>query len=331
MTSRCAKIVGLGACIPERVLTNADLETMVDTSDEWIVERTGIRERHIVAENQATSDLAIAAARQALDEAGLTGRDLDAILLATVTQDYTGFPATACLVQHALGAGGFALDIAAACSGWIYSLALADQMIRAGGVRTVLCMGAECLSRITDYSDRDTCVLFGDGAGAAVVTAGEPEEGGIVAWDLGSNGEDPSILWLPAGGSRKPATAETVAAREHYLRMRGRDVFVFATRVLGQTCDRTLEKAGVSPDQVTLLVPHQANERITLAAQQRFSIPPERVVRNVARYGNTSSASVPIALREALDEGRVHKGDLVMAVAFGGGLTWASCLIRWAY
>jgi len=325
-----AKIVGLGVSIPERVLTNADFEKMVDTTDEWIVTRTGIRERHIVADDQATSDLGYEAAAKALAEAGVSARDVDVTVCATVSPDYP-FPAAACMIQNRLGAGGYALDISAGCTGWIYSLALGDQMIRSGTARTVLCIGAECLSRITDYTDRNSCVLFGDGGGAAVVVASDEPDEGILAWDLGSDGSDPTILWQPAGGSARPASHETVDAHDHSIRMRGRDVYAFATRVMGQTCDRTLEKAGVASDQVALVIPHQANERITLAAQQRFSMPRERVVSNVERYGNTSSASIPTALREALDEGRLHKGDLLLLVAFGAGLTWGSCLIRWSY
>lgn len=323
-----AKIAGLGVEVPGNVLTNADLERMVDTTDEWIVTRTGIRERRIVDPDQATSDLAIAASRKAMAHAGVEAGDIDAVIMATVTADYP-LPACACLVQSALGIGGFAFDISAGCTGWIYSLALAEQFIKAGGAQRVLCIGAECLSRITDYTDRNTCVLFGDGAGAAVVEATDEADNGILGWDLGSDGSDPSILWQPAGGSRTPASHETVDAHDHSIRMRGREVYVFATRIMGHTCERTLAKAGYTADDVALLVPHQANERITQSARERFGVPMERIVSNVDRYGNTSAASIPIALQEALDDGRVKKDNLVLVVGFGAGLTWGSCLLRW--
>ncbi len=324
-----SKIAGLGICVPERVLTNAELENMVDTNDEWIVSHTGIRERRIVAEDQATTDLATAAGQAALEDAGMKASDIDAVLLATITPDYR-CPASACQVQYRLGIGGFAFDLAAGCTGWLYALSLADSLIAAGRARNVLCIGTECLTRITNWKDRNTCVLFGDGGGAAVVTASESEaDRGILAWDLGSDGEDPSILWQEAGGSRIAITPEILESGRHHLDMRGKDVFKFAARIMGHTCERTLEQAGVSSDEVALLVPHQANERITVAAQRRFSMPPERVMSNIDRYGNTSSASVPIALREALDEGRAKKGDLILLVAFGAGLTWGSMLVRW--
>ncbi|MDI9601214.1 MAG: beta-ketoacyl-ACP synthase III [Acidobacteriota bacterium] len=323
-----AKITGLGAEVPEKVLTNADLEKIVDTTDEWIVTRTGIRERRIVAEDQATSDLAIAASRKAMAHAGVEAGDIDAVIVATVSADYP-FPACACLVQSALGIGGFAFDISAGCTGWIYSLVMAEQLVKSGGAKRVLCIGAECLSRITDYTDRNTCVLFGDGAGAAIVEGADEEDNGILAWDLGSDGSDPSILWQPAGGSKIPASHATVDAHDHSVRMRGRDVYVFATRIMGHTCEKTLEKAGLTPDSIALLVPHQANERITQSARERFGMPFDRIVSNVDRYGNTSSASIPIALKESLDAGRAKKDDLILVVGFGAGLTWGSCLLRW--
>ncbi len=329
MSVGCAKIIGLGMAVPERVLTNDELSRMVDTSDEWITQRTGIRERRIAAPEQPTSELALEAAHKALAEAGLEPSEIDAIICCTITGDYP-WPATACTLQHKLGANALAFDLSAGCTGWVYGLVVADGLIRAGGVRNVLVIGAEELSKITDWSDRSTCVLFGDGAGAAVLTAGEASEGGIIAWDLGANGEDPSILWRQAGGSRFPIDAERLAAGENFIRTRGNEVYQFATRILAQTCDRTLAKAGVTADEVALLVPHQANERITESAARRFSMPKERVVSNIARYGNTSAASVPIALREAVDEGRLKKGELVLVVAFGAGLTWGSALIRWA-
>jgi 3-oxoacyl-[acyl-carrier-protein] synthase III len=325
----CAKIVGLGTAVPERVLTNDELSQMVDTNDEWITQRTGIRERRIASEDQSASDLALKASHRALAEAGLQGSDIDAVICATITGDYP-WPATACTIQHKLGASALAFDLSAGCTGWIYALVVADGLIRAGGVRNALVIGVEVLSKITDWTDRATCVLFGDGAGAAVVTAGSEDEGGIVAWDLGANGEDPSILWRQAGGSRFPLTPERLANGEHYIRTRGNEVYQFATRIVAQTCDRTLGKAGVTSDDVALLVPHQANERITESAARRFKMPRERVVSNIARYGNTSAASIPLALREAIDEGRLHRGDLALLVGFGAGLTWGSALVRWA-
>lgn len=330
MAVPCTKIVGVGAYVPERVLTNADLEQMVDTSDEWITERSGIKERRIAADTEAASDLAVVASQRALEEAQLAPEKIDAVIVATITPDYR-FPATACILQSRLGAGGPAFDLGAACSGFVYSLAVADGLIRAGGARYVLVVGVETLSKVTDYTDRNTCVLFGDGAGAAVLTAGGEGEEGIISYDLGADGSDPSVLWTPGGGSRKPFSAEVLANREHFIRMRGKDVFVFAVNIMGETCDRCLQKAGLTAADVDLLIPHQANERITAAAERRYGFPPERVARNVEKYGNTSAASVPIALREMLDEGRIHKGDRVLMVAFGAGLTWGSCLVRWEY
>lgn len=328
MSIGSSKIVGLGVAIPERVLTNDDLATMVDTTDEWIVQRTGIRERHIAADDQCTSDLAIEAAQNALESAGLTAADIDAVVLATITGDHP-WPATACAVQHRLGGQGFAFDLSAGCTGWIYGLVVADGLVKSGAARNVLVIGADILSRITDWTDRGTCILFGDGGGAAVVTAGGPGEG-MLAHDLGANGEDPSILRLPAGGSRFPVTAERIAAKEHLLAMRGREVYQFATRILPYTAERCLAKAGMGVEQIDLLVPHQANERIIEGAARRFAMPRERVFSNVARYGNTSAASIPIALWEAMRDGRLERDNLALLVGFGAGLTWGSALVRWA-
>jgi 3-oxoacyl-[acyl-carrier-protein] synthase III len=329
MSFGCAKIVGLGTAVPDRVLTNDELAQMVDTSDEWITKMTGIRERRIVDDDTKASDLALTACQRALADAGLEPSDIDAIICATITGDRP-WPATACALQARLGCNALAFDLSAGCTGWIYGLVVAEGLLRGGQIRNVLVVGVELLSKITNWTDRATCVLFGDGAGAAVLTVGTEEEGGIIAWDLGANGENPDILCQKAGGSEFPITAERLAAGEQYLTMQGREVYQFATRILPHTAEKTLAKAGVSSQDIALLIPHQANERITDAAARRFEVPRERVVSNIARYGNTSSASIPLALREALDEGRLSKGDLLLLVGFGAGLTWGSILIRWA-
>ncbi len=324
-----AKIVGVGVDIPEKVLTNFDLEQMVDTSDEWITERTGIKERRIVADDEATSDIALRAAQRALDEAGVKPEELDLVICGTVTPDYM-FPATACIVQHKLGAKrAGAFDLQAGCSSFVYGLAVATQFLATGAMSRVLIIGADCLSRITDYTKRETCVLFGDAAGAAVMVPCAREEGGVLAFELGSDGADPSILWVPAGGSRTPASEETVRERRHFIEMQGREVFKFAVRVMSDSTERVLKAAGVEPEQLSCVIPHQANDRITDAARRRFGLPDDKVVSNVARFGNTSSASVPLALYDALTEGKIHPGDYIVMVAFGAGLTWASMVMKW--
>ncbi|WP_433583495.1 beta-ketoacyl-ACP synthase III [Paenibacillus amylolyticus] len=321
-------VIGIGKYVPEKILTNSDLEKMVDTNDEWIVSRTGIKERHIAAPDQATSDLAYEAAIKALESAGMTGSDLDLIIVATITPD-SSFPSTACILQDKLGAkGAAAFDLSAACSGFVYGLASATSFIQSGMYNNALVIGADCLSRITDYTDRNTCVLFGDGAGAVVV--GEVPEGrGFKAFDLGAEGAGGSLLQMEGGGSRLPASAETVENKKHYIYMNGREVFKFAVRVMGTATIEVLRKAGMERTDVDLFVPHQANIRIIQSAMQRLELPEEKVVVNVDKYANTSAASIPLALVEAAEEGRMKAGDTVLMVGFGGGLTWGASVLVW--
>ncbi|AIQ63913.1 3-oxoacyl-ACP synthase [Paenibacillus stellifer] len=321
-------IIGTGKYVPERILTNSDLEKIVETNDEWIVSRTGIRERHIAAPEEATSDLAYQAAIRALDSAGMKAEDLDLIIVATITPDTT-FPSTACILQDKLGAkGAAAFDLSAACSGFVYSLATAVGFIQNGMYNNALIIGADTLSRITDYTDRNTCVLFGDGAGAVIL--GEVPEGrGFKSFDLGAEGAGGSLLKLEGGGSRLPASAETVEGKKHYIYMNGREVFKFAVRVMGTATEKVLEKAGLTKESIDLFVPHQANIRIIQSAMQRLELPPEKVVINVDKYANTSAASIPLALVEAAEEGRMKQGDAVLMVGFGGGLTWGASVLIW--
>jgi len=320
-------IVGIGSDAPEGILTNQDLEKMVDTSDEWIIERTGIRTRHIADANTTTAVLATNAARRALEDAGLSGEDVDLIVVGTATPDMF-FPSTACLVQRAIGAGkAAAFDLAAACSGFIYGLNAAAGMIRNGNHETALVIGAETLSKILDYEDRATCVLFGDGAGAAVVRRVEPGRG-IIATRIRSDGNFGEMLMLPGGGSLHPASAETVANRLHYVKMNGNNVFKAAVKSMADIVQRGLEDAGLAASDVDLFIPHQANMRIIEATAKKLRIPMDRVFVNVDRYGNTSAASIPIGLDEARREGRLKSGDLVAVVAFGAGFTWGSALLR---
>ncbi|MFC9707935.1 ketoacyl-ACP synthase III [Paenibacillus sp. JNUCC31] len=321
-------VIGTGKYVPEKILTNSDLEKMVDTNDEWIVSRTGIKERHIAAPEQATSDLAYEAAIKALESAGMTGSDLDLIIVATITPD-SSFPSTACILQDKLGAkGAAAFDLSAACSGFVYGLATATSFIQSGMYNNALVIGADCLSRITDYTDRNTCVLFGDGAGAVVV--GEVPEGrGFKSFDLGAEGAGGSLLQMEGGGSRLPASAETVENKKHYIYMNGREVFKFAVRVMGTATIEVLRKAGLERTDVDLFVPHQANIRIIQSAMQRLELPEEKVVVNVDKYANTSAASIPLALVEAAEEGRMKAGDTVLMVGFGGGLTWGASVLVW--
>jgi len=325
---RPVKIAAMGAYIPPNVLTNSDLEKMVDTSDEWIVERTGIRERHLVSPEMATSDMAIEAARSCLASAQLDPGQVDLIIVASASPDQI-FPATSCLVQNALAARkAAAFDMEIGCSGFIYALATGAQFVASGVYEKVLVIGAETLSRLTDWKDRNTCVLFGDGAGAALLEPGEPGEG-IVGIHLGADGSGANLLSLPAGLSRLPASHETVDEGLHYIHMDGKAVFKFAVKVMEVAVTSVLAQCGKHPSDIDLLVPHQANLRIIDSACQRFKIPMERVMVNIHKYGNTSSASVPIALYEALQEGRIKKGDLVVLVAFGAGLSWGSMAIMW--
>lgn len=322
-----SRIAGTGSYTPSRVMTNTELERMVATSDDWIRERTGIRERHIAASGEACSDLAVQAGRRALAAAGLAASDLDMILVATCTGDYP-LPATACLVQHQLGATkAAACDVSAACCGFVYALSVADAYVRTG-MRHVLVIGSEVMSAITDWSDRNTCILFGDGAGAAVVSASDDERG-ILSTHLRSDGSLCELITVPAGGSRTPLSEQVVAERTHFIKMKGNETFKVAVRTLEEIARETLAANQLQVEDLDLYVPHQANMRILKAVMERLGLPLEKVMLNLEHYGNTSAASIPIALDEAVRAGRVQDGSLVMLGAFGAGLTWASALIRW--
>ncbi len=326
---RQAHIVGWGMAVPERVLTNGELATMVETSDEWIRQRTGIVKRHIAGEGETTLTLSLKAAQAALDTASLDPIRLGLIIVATVTPEHA-FPATACLLQDELGAeNAAAFDLSAGCTGFVYGLNIAADMLAVGSYDYALVVGAETLSRITDWTDRGTCVLFGDGAGA-VVLQGSESAGGVLSSVLGSDGSGRDLLIQPAGGSAWPSSAETVQARQHFVRMQGRQVFRFATRIMPEASRQVLEKAGLAVEDVSLFVPHQANDRILQAAARGLGVPEERMYTNLAQYGNTSAASIPIALCEAIEEGLVNRDDLIVCVGFGAGLTWAATAIRWS-
>ncbi len=323
-----AVIRGLGACIPPKVLTNADLEKMVETTEEWILTRTGIRERHIAEKGQKASDLGAAAALEALANSGLTAQDIDLIIVATITPDMF-FPSTACTIQNKIGARCGAFDLAAACSGFPYALSVAEGFIRSGMYRTILVIGAEVLSGFIDWKDRSTCVLFGDGAGAAVVCRAEAGEIGIVASLMGSDGSQGDLLKIPGGGSANPTSEETLRAGLHYLKMQGTEVFKTAVRTMEFAVRDILTRADLKMEDIDCLIPHQANMRILQAVSERLALPAEKVFINVDRYGNMSSASTVVALYEAVKFGRIKRGDVVVLVAFGGGLTWASTVLRW--
>jgi len=321
-----AKIAGTGSYVPERVLTNHDFENIVDTSDEWIRTRTGIVERHIADENTATSDMAYEAALRALEAAAVDPVDLDGIILATVTPDYF-FPATACLVQGRLGAKkAFGYDLSAGCSGFVYGLQMAKGLIECGDARHVLVIGAETMSRIMDFTDRATCVLFGDGAGAAVVSRSGTE--GILSLCLGADGGQWELLYMPAGGSRIPPSEKSVRERLHYIKMKGNDVFKEAVKAMEYASVAALKKASLTGEDIDLFIPHQANRRIMEAVRKRLGIPSERVYVNVDKYGNTSAASVPLALDEAVRDGTIERGHTVLFSVFGAGFTWASGIVR---
>ncbi|WP_419873070.1 beta-ketoacyl-ACP synthase III [Candidatus Pristimantibacillus sp. PTI5] len=321
-------IIGTGKYVPERILTNKELEAMVETNDEWIVTRTGIKERRLAAVEEATSDLALHASREAIAAAGLTAEDIDLIIVATITPDMF-FPSTACLLQDKLGAKkAAAFDLSAACSGFIYGLATGSSMIASGLYKNVLVVGAETLSRITDYTDRNTCILFGDGAGAVVL--GEVEEGrGFQSFELGADGSGGELLKVHGGGSRVPASEESIQNRQHYIHMAGNDVFKFAVRIMGSVAEEALLKAGIAKEEVDLLVPHQANIRIIQSALNRLNLSEEKAMVNLDKYGNMSSASIPVALAEAVEQGRVKEGDRIVLVGFGGGLTWGASVLVW--
>ncbi len=328
--SRYSRIIGWGMYVPERVLTNEELSRMVDTSDEWIRTRTGIRERRIVnGPSETTATLAERAARAALDKAGLPATALDMIIVSTSSPEHL-FPATACIVQDALGATrAGAYDLSAACSGFVYALAMAHGLIVSEQADTVMVIGAETLSRLVNWQDRNTCVLFGDGAGAIILQASETP-GGVLATVLGSDGSGAHLLSLPAGGSRKPPSFETLRNGDHYIHMDGKAVFRFATRVMAEATREVVEKAGLTLDDIALIIPHQANIRIIeTSVVRQLHFPWERVFVNLDRYGNTSTASIPIALTEAVEAGRLQPGDYAVLVGFGAGLTWAAALIQW--
>jgi len=321
-------IIGMGSCLPDKIVTNRDLEKLVDTSDEWIVERTGIKERRIADDATATSDIATTAAKRALKDAGIPASEIDLIIVATATPDMM-FPSTSCIIQKNIQAvNAAAFDLAAGCSGFVYGLVTGSQFIQSGLYKKVLVIGAETLSKILDWQDRNTCVLFGDGAGAAVL--GQVPAGcGLLGAHLGADGSGGDLLKLPAGGSRLPASSATVTERKHFVHMSGNEVFKFAIKIMGEAALKALDAAGLRSQDVDYLIPHQANLRIIQSAAKRLKIPLDKVMINVNKYGNTSAASIPIALEEAVDQGIIKNGDNVVLVGFGAGLTWAACVIKW--
>ena len=321
----------MGCSVPPGILTNHDLEKMVETNDAWITERTGIKERHIADKSVATSDMAVAAACRALDARGIRPNEIEAIILCTVTPDML-FPSTACLVQNRLGAtGAWGFDLIAACSGFLYGLTVAAQFVIAGSHRKVLVIGADTMSRILDYTDRSTCILFGDGAGAFLVEPAEDGEQGYIGHLHEVDGSGAAYLNMPAGGSRLPASAETVQKRLHYVKQEGQQVFKFAVRKMFELSEALLEKHGIAPSQVKLLIPHQANKRIILATAERLGLPLENVVINIDKYGNTTAATIPLATSDAIRDGRLKKGDLVLFAAVGAGYTAGVSLWRWQF
>lgn len=323
-----ARIVSTGSYVPENIVTNHDLSQIVDTSDEWITERTGIRERRIVNGGQAASDLGYEAAVLALKRAHLKPKDIDLIIVATVTGDMP-FPSTACLLQSKLGAkNAAAFDINAACSGFVYGLHVASGLLKAGMHQRILLVGVEVLSKFTDWRDRATCVLFGDGAGAAVLEATK-EKRGVLSSHIYSDGSLSELISLPGGGSRYPCSRETILKKLHFMKMKGNETFKVAVRTLEELVTRTVAEHKLDPSEISLLIPHQANIRIIQATAKRLGMPEEKVFVNIERYGNTSAASIPIALDEALAAGRIKAGEFILLEAFGGGLTWASALLRW--
>jgi len=324
-----AHITGWGMAVPEKILTNEDLSKKVETNDAWIQSMTGIRERRIASSEQTTASLATDAAIKALEVARLSPSELDLVIVATSSPEYI-FPATACLVQDRLGASkAGAFDLLAACSGFIFALNVATQAIRSGSLKNVLVIGAETLSRMVDWTDRNTCVLFGDGAGAFVLQAGE-ERSGVISSIMRSDGSGGDLLCVPAGGSFAPASLETVATGKHYIKMNGREVFRFATRVMAQATEETVSAAGLKLEDIQLFIPHQANRRIIEASLRSLNVPMDRCVVNIDRYGNTSTASIPIATCEAVRDGRLKAGDKLVLVGFGAGLTWGAALAIWS-
>jgi len=324
-----AVITGTGSSVPERILTNADLEKMVETSDEWITTRSGIKERRIADDGTAASDLSLEASKQAMEEAKVKPEEIDLILIGTITPDFL-LPSTACILQDRLNAkNAGVMDIVAACSGFIYGLSVAQAFIYSGKYKTILVVGVEILSKITDWTDRNTCVLFGDGAGASIVQRSEDNNKGILATYLCGDGSLANLLHIPLGGTRVPLTKENIDKKGQYIKMEGNEVFKSAVRSMGDAALRVLKEAKISSEEVDLLIPHQANIRIIEATAKRIKLPMEKVYVNIDKYGNTSSASIPIALDEARKYGRIKPGDITLLVAFGGGFTWGSAVIRW--
>jgi len=320
-------IIGVGEYLPKKVLTNLDLEKMVDTSDEWITTRTGIKERRLAAKGEAASDLAVKASLEALKDAGIKPLDLDLIICATITPDMP-FPSVACLVQKEIGADkAICFDVSAACAGFVYALTVGQQFIARGNYKNALIIGSEVLSSVTDWKDRNTCVLFGDGAGAAVLA--ESKSGGILSSYLGSDGARSDLLFIPAGGSRKPASYNTIDERLHYIKMQGNELFKLAVTIMAEAAQVALKKAALECKDIDLVIPHQANIRIIMAMAKKLGLPKEKIYLNIEKYGNMSSASTATALCEAVKEGRVKKGDIVLLDAFGAGLVWGACVIKW--
>lgn len=324
-----AGILGLGYYVPEKILTNADIEKLVDTNDEWITERTGIKERRICAPEQATSDLALIAAQRALKDANVSAEELDMIIVATISAD-NNTPSTACILQEKMGAvNAAAFDLSAACSGFVYGSAIASQFIETGVYKKVLVVGAETLSKFVNWEDRNTCIIFADGAGAAVF--GVVEDGyGVLSFDLGADGSGAETIEIPGGGSRHPVDQESIDNHMHYLHMNGKETFRFAVKIMGSTVIKSLERAGLTKEDIDYLIPHQANIRIIQSAAKRLHLPMEKVFVNVEKYGNTSAASIPIAMAEAEQQGKLKKGEIIALSGFGAGLTWASCIMKWA-
>ena len=329
MTPKSVRITGWGMYAPERRLTNADLERVVDTSDEWIVSRTGIRERRIAAAHETTATLSAIAGKRAIAVAGLQPDDIDVILVATLTPDYW-MPSTGALVKEAIGnTRAAAMDVAAACSGFVYAYSIGDAYVRSGVFKNALVIGAETLSRFMDYSDRSTCILFGDGAGAVVLSASDQEGGGLQGLEMTTDPDGAYMIWLPSGGSRSPVSGGTLARGEHYVRMEGKETYRFATKTMATTALTAIERAGWKPDEIDLFIPHQANVRIIESVAKGLGLSMDKMFVNLDRYGNTSAASVPIALAEAVDSGRIKVGDKVVLVAFGAGLTSGGIALEW--
>lgn len=327
-SQRRSVILGTGSEVPDKVVTNRDLEKMVDTSDEWITVRTGIKERRILEEGKGNADMAFLAAKRALEDAGLEAKDLDAIIMGTVTPDYP-FPSSACVLEDLLGArNAFSFDVNAACSGFLNALSVADSFVRSGQIRNALVVGSDTLSRLLNWEDRATCILFGDAAGAVVLGVSENGHGGILSTKLRTDGSYVKTLYVPAGGSVRPASRETVRDKQHTITMNGKEVFKVAVRSMEEVSRQALAQAGVEIEQIALVIPHQANRRIIVALAERLRVPMDRVMVNLDKYGNTSAASVPVALDEARRQGRIQKGDIVLLNAFGAGFAWGAAVVQ---